>query len=78
VADGAAAPSNPLANAILPLVFIDNIQAKVTFAGLAPTLAGLYQLNVTIPAGVTAATSVSIHVETDDTDNIQATIPISK
>jgi len=54
VAAGAAAPTNPLsqvpANDIA--VNIDNQPALVPYAGLAPGLAGLYQLNVTIPSGV--------------------------
>lgn len=81
VAAGAAAPSNPLSTitGINDLfVYIDGVQAKVVFAGLAPTLGGLYQLNVTIPSGVTLGTAVAIELSTPDADNFQATIPISK
>ena len=81
VAAGAAAPSSPLSTVadIADLsVFIDGVAAKVLFAGLAPGLGGLYQLNVTIPSGVTLGTSVDIEIATLDADNIQATIPISK
>jgi hypothetical protein len=44
----------------------------------------LYQLNVTIPSGVTAGATVTIEVDTFDSFNdllsvnVQATIPISK
>jgi uncharacterized protein (TIGR03437 family) len=81
VTAGAAAPSSPLSTVadIADLaVFIDGVTAKVTFAGLAPGLGGLYQLNVTIPSGVTLGASVDVEIVTLDADNIQATIPISK
>jgi uncharacterized protein (TIGR03437 family) len=84
VTAGAAAPSSPLSQTVLPDVFIDGQQATVLYSGLAPGLAGLYQLNVTIPTGVTAGTSVTVEVDTYDSSNdllsvnVQATIPISK
>jgi uncharacterized protein (TIGR03437 family) len=55
VAAGSAAPGNPPAEtAILPAVDIDGLEATVQFAGLTPGQPTLYQLNVTIPAGVQA------------------------
>jgi len=81
---GAAAPSNPLATATVPDVYIDGILAKVVFSGLTPGAAGLYQLNVTIPSGVTAGANVTIEIDTFDSNddlltvNAEATIPISK
>ena len=84
VTAGAGAPSNPLSVTILPDVYIDNVKATVLYSGLAPGLAGLYQLNVTIPSGVTTGGSVTIEVDCFDdqgyllADNAQATIPISK
>jgi uncharacterized protein (TIGR03437 family) len=88
VTAGAAAPSNPLANVLADLaVYIgsgsNQTQATVAFAGLAPALGGLYQINVTIPTGmpagdqlieiVTSADGVNI-----DVDNAEATIPVGK
>ena len=59
-------------------VGVDGVQAKVSYQGLAPQLAGLYQLNVTIPAGVTTGSSVVLEISTVDADNVQAVIPIAK
>jgi uncharacterized protein (TIGR03437 family) len=52
VAAGAGAPSNPPASAAMPFVNIDGVLAQTTFAGLVPGLAGLYQVNVVVPAGL--------------------------
>jgi uncharacterized protein (TIGR03437 family) len=53
VADGATAPSNPPATVLAaPQVKIGNQIAKVTFAGLAPGLIGIYQVNVIVPSGL--------------------------
>ena len=84
VTAGAAGPVSPLSQTILPDVYIDGVPATVVYSGLAPTLGGLYQLNVTIPAGVTAGATVTIEVDTNDSFgnltavNVQATIPISQ
>jgi len=78
VTAGTAAPASPLSTADIPDVYIDGIQATVLFAGLTPGSGGLYQLNVTIPAGVTTGGSDVIEVVTYDADNAEATIPIGK
>jgi len=52
VAAGAAAPASPFARVTAQVTAaIDGVAAPVTFAGLAPGFAGLYQVNVTIPTG---------------------------
>jgi uncharacterized protein (TIGR03437 family) len=86
VAAGAAAPTNPLSQvpANYIAVNIDNQPALVPYAGLAPGLAGLYQLNVTIPSGVnTGNVDVEILVGSPATDYFSAdyyiaTIPIGQ
>ena len=56
ISDGAAGPSTNYSLATNTITaFVGGVQAQVGYAGLAPTFAGLYQLNITIPAtGVTA------------------------
>jgi len=85
VTAGAAGPVNPLSQTpVLPDVYIDGVLATTVYSGLAPTLGGLYQLNVTIPTGVTKGATVSIEIDTFDnannllSANFQATIPISQ
>ena len=54
IGDGAAGPVSPLSYTTGTITaYIDNIQATVTYAGLAPQLTGLYQVNLTVPSGVT-------------------------
>ncbi|MEO8129742.1 MAG: proprotein convertase P-domain-containing protein [Bryobacteraceae bacterium] len=53
ITTGAPAPANPLSklNSVVAAV-INGVSAPVSFAGLAPGLAGVYQVNVMIPAGM--------------------------
>src|ERR1019366_9061136 len=53
IADGAAGPTDTLAKAVATITaYIGGVQATVGYAGLAPQLAGLYQINLTVPAGL--------------------------
>jgi uncharacterized protein (TIGR03437 family) len=61
VGDGVASPSSPPAQTVAPVtVSIGGQNANVAFAGLTPTLVGLYQVNVTMPAGVTPGSAVPV------------------
>jgi uncharacterized protein (TIGR03437 family) len=52
---GEAAPADPPARTMAPVkVTIGGQEAAVTFAGLAPGLAGVYQVNAVVPAGLGA------------------------
>jgi uncharacterized protein (TIGR03437 family) len=54
---GGAAPANPPATAVItPTVTIGGISSVVSFAGLAPGFAGLYQINAQVPTGISAGT----------------------
>lgn len=55
IADGTPGPTNPLSNATNSItVLVGGAPATVSFAGLAPQLIGLYQINFAVPAGLTA------------------------
>ena len=50
VGNGQPAPSNPLAETVLPVeAEIDGRSVKVLFSGLAPGFSGLYQVNIELP-----------------------------
>jgi adhesin/invasin len=63
--DGAPAPlAEPLARVTGPVaVTIGGVPCEVAFSGLTPGLAGLYQLNIKIPAGLVPG-SYSLAVQT--------------
>jgi len=72
VADGAAAPSNPVATVDADVgVFVDGVSAVVKFKGLSPGLAGLYQVNFVVPDGVSSGL-VYLSVGTPDGQTVQA------
>jgi uncharacterized protein (TIGR03437 family) len=55
VTDGNAPPDSPLSYTYSTVTAdVDGVTATVSFAGLAPGLAGLYQINVQIPSTTTA------------------------
>jgi len=63
VAAGAAGPSSPLARALAQVtVTVDGIAAPVSFAGLAPGFAGLYQVNAAIPDAARTGRPVTVVV----------------
>jgi uncharacterized protein (TIGR03437 family) len=82
VSDGEAAPSNPLSiTTATPLVFLldtsgNYLQAKVTFSGLAPGYAGLYQINFTIPEGLVSS-KASLEIIGPDSDTFEALLPVT-
>ena len=77
VADGAAGPSSPPYSVATEAinVYIGGTAATVTYAGLAPGFAGLYQLNVQVPSFVTPG-DLYLDVEGPDSYTTEATIPV--
>jgi uncharacterized protein (TIGR03437 family) len=60
-ATGAAAPDSPLSRTTTKLtVTIGGVAALVTYSGLAPGFAGLYQVNAQVPMGVPAGGTVAV------------------
>jgi uncharacterized protein (TIGR03437 family) len=88
VQTGALGPAPTLSNANvntngnLYVLFNDytsgslGVQGKITYAGLAPGLAGLYQINVQVPAGFTAGDAVYLEIVTDVVDINEIQIPV--
>jgi hypothetical protein len=90
IADGSITPGTSLTNAVNEVdVYLDGAasseQATVGFAGLTPGLIGLYQINFTVPAGVSPGDNILelVGVGSDsagdtyeDTDNFEALISI--
>jgi uncharacterized protein (TIGR03437 family) len=58
---GSAAPASPLSTTVnTTTVMIGNQPANVLYSGLAPGFAGLYQVNVTVPSGITPGSDVPV------------------
>jgi uncharacterized protein (TIGR03437 family) len=78
-ADGAPAPSNPLSyTSATPSVYLTDSagnfgQPTVTFSGLAPGFAGLYQTNFTIPTGLVSGEGY-LEIQGPDSDSFEATL----
>ncbi len=74
---GAAAPSSMLTATVNPVtVRIGGKAAQVLFAGLVPGFAGLYQVNVTVPTGVSTGPVVPVVLSVAGSTSLPVTIPI--
>jgi uncharacterized protein (TIGR03437 family) len=90
IADGSITPSTSLTQAVNEIdVYLDgstaSAQATVAFEGLTPGLIGLYQINFTVPSGLSTGDNILelVGIGTDssgdtyeDTDNFEALISI--
>jgi uncharacterized protein (TIGR03437 family) len=76
IVEGNPGPNPPLTTAVVPQVSIGNIAASVTFSGLAPGFAGLYQVNAQVPAGVPAGNAVPVTVTASGVSSNTATIVV--
>jgi uncharacterized protein (TIGR03437 family) len=73
-ASGDPAVATPLAKTIAPVtVTIGGVSAAASFSGLAPGYAGLYQINVTVPATLSPGTypiSITVGTRTSEASTI--------
>jgi uncharacterized protein (TIGR03437 family) len=76
IVEGNPGPNPPLTTVAVPQVTIGNIAAQVTFSGLAPGFAGLYQVNAQVPAGVPAGNLVPVTVTVNGVTSNTATITV--
>jgi uncharacterized protein (TIGR03437 family) len=74
---GAASPVSPLAQtSITPQVTIGGVQVTSIFSGLAPYYVGLYQVNVLVPASVTAGSAVPVTLSLNGATSNTVTIAV--
>jgi len=60
----------------VPVVSIGGLPATVTFAGLAPTLVGTYQINVQVPANAPAGDAVPVILALDGATSNAVTVAL--
>ena len=76
-ATGSPALANPLsATTGATAVTIGGVTANASFSGLAPGFAGLYQVNVLVPAGVAAGSAVPVAISMGGVTSNTATIVV--
>lgn len=76
VGTGVPAPTSPLSYAVTqPIAVVDGEQATVGFAGLSPTLTGVYAMTVTIPSDI-APGNVYLDISMPDAYTTEAQLPI--
>jgi uncharacterized protein (TIGR03437 family) len=73
VASGVASPA--VATIALPVVKIGGVNATVSYSGLAYGFAGLYQLNVVVPPGLTAG-NLAVQITTSGMSSNVATMAV--
>lgn len=77
VPDGAAAPASPPANTVvIPTVTIGGKNARVTFSGLSPGFAGLYQIDAVVPPGVAPGSQVPVVISISGQTSPPVTIAV--
>jgi uncharacterized protein (TIGR03437 family) len=74
---GTPAPPSPLAQTIDPVTLtIGGVNVPVFFAGPTPGFTGLYQVNATLPSGITASQAVPLVPTQGGHASVMVTIPV--
>jgi uncharacterized protein (TIGR03437 family) len=77
IPDGAAGPTGTLSETTNTITaYVGGQQATVTYSGLAPGFAGLYQLNLTVPSGATAGDNF-LEITGPDSDSAVCLIAVA-
>jgi uncharacterized protein (TIGR03437 family) len=77
VVAGSAVPGDQLRNAVGPVTLtIGGVNASIAFAGLTPGLTGLYQVNVTVPPGITPGNQVPVVLSVDGSPGPPVTMAV--
>jgi uncharacterized protein (TIGR03437 family) len=77
VANGADSHDQLRRTNVTPMVLIGGMQAQVLFSGLTPQFAGVNQVNIVVPSGLTAGDAVPIQIQEGSiTTSNQVTIAI--
>lgn len=74
-----ASPTSPLAETLEPVtILVGGIQVAVSFAGLTPGFAGLYQVNAALPAGAPVGDAVPIVASVGEATSPPVTIAVGR
>jgi uncharacterized protein (TIGR03437 family) len=74
---GTTSPSAPpAASSTTPTVTIGGVPANVIFAGLTPTLAGLYQIDVQVPLESPVGAQVQLLIAVGDISGVAVNLPV--
>ena len=79
ISTGTIAPASPLSRATLPVTAtIGGRSARVTYAGAAPGMVGVYQLNLLVPIGVPSGANRLVLYAGDNSSQDEVTIEVKE
>jgi uncharacterized protein (TIGR03437 family) len=77
IAAGEQTPNSPLRRPVQSVrVRIAGIDAPVAFAGLTPGLAGLHQINTSVPSGVRSGDEIPVVITVGEQVSLTVTIAV--
>ncbi len=78
IADGANSMDLTRNTVATPTVLIGGVAATVTFSGLAPSMVGINQINVTIPSGTPTGNAVLLQIQINGQTSNSTTIAVNQ